>query len=64
MSLHVHLVTCRDCQLEQGHYCPAVSDKTAEQMRERAKTEPDGFAQYVTLVIHERITGRKLNMGD
>ena len=29
-KLHRHLVTCRLCQLEQGHYCPALSEKTAQ----------------------------------
>ena len=57
-KLHHHLVTCRLCQLEQGHYCPALSEKTAQDMRERAKTDPVGFAEYVSLVIFERITGK------
>ena len=58
MSLHHHLVTCRLCQLEQGHYCHALSEKTAQGMRERAKTDPVGFAEYVSRVIFERITGK------
>lgn len=58
MSLHRHLVTCRLCQLEQGHYCPALSEKTAQGMRERAKSDPVGFAEYVSRVIFERITGK------
>lgn len=29
-KLHHHLVTCRICQLEQGHYCPVLSEKTAQ----------------------------------
>ena len=57
-KLHRHLVTCRLCQLEQGHYCPALSEKTAQGMRERAKTDPAGFAEYVSRVIFERITGK------
>lgn len=58
LSLHRHLVTCRLCQLEQGHYCPALSEKTAQGMRERAKSDPDEFAEYVSRVIFERITGK------
>ena len=58
LSLHHHLVTCRLCQLEQGHYCPALSEKTAQGMRERAKSDPVGFAEYVSRVIFERITGK------
>lgn len=58
VSFHNHLVTCRLCQLEQGHYCPALSEKTAQGMRERAKSDPDGFAEYVSRVIYERITGK------
>ena len=57
-KLHHHLVTCRLCQLEQGHYCPALSEKTARRMRERARSDPDKFAEYVSRVIYERITGR------
>ena len=57
-KLHRHLVTCRLCQLEQGHYCPALSENTAQRMRERAKSSPDEFAEYVSRVIYERITGR------
>ena len=56
-KLHRHLVTCRLCQLEQGHYCPALSENTAQRMRERAKSSPDEFAEYVSRVIYERITG-------
>lgn len=48
-KLHRHLVTCRLCQLEQGHYCPALSEKTAQGMRERAKTDPVGFADAVDI---------------
>ena len=58
LSLHHHLVTCRLCQLEQGHYCPALSEKTAQGMRERAKSDPVEFAEYVSRVIYERITGK------
>ena len=58
MSLHRHLVTCRLCQLEQCHYCPALSEKTAQRMRQRAKSDPVGFAEYVSRVIFERITGK------
>ena len=58
LSLHRHLVTCPHCQLEQGHYCPALSEKTAQGMRERAKSDPTGFAEYVSRVIFERITGK------
>ena len=58
LSLHRHLVTCRLCQLEQGHYCPALSEKTAQGMRDRAKSDPDEFAEYVSRVIFERITGK------
>jgi hypothetical protein len=29
-KLHHHLVTCRLCKLEQGHYCHALSEKTAQ----------------------------------
>jgi hypothetical protein len=57
-TLHGHLVECRLCQLEQGVYCHAVSVKTADSMRDRMQTDPDGFADYVTRVIHERITGK------
>ena len=59
-KLHRHLVTCRLCQLEQGHYCPALSEKTAQRMRERAKSSPDEFAEYVSRVIYERITGAEM----
>jgi len=58
MSLHNHLVTCRQCQLEQGVYCQAVSAKTADSMRDRMQTDPVGFAEYVSRVIFERITGK------
>lgn len=58
LSLHHHLVTCRLCQLEQGHYCPALSEKTAQGMRDRAKSDPAEFAEYVSRVIFERITGK------
>ena len=57
-KLHHHLVTCRLCQLEQGHYCHALSENTAQRMRERARSDPDKFAEYVSRVIYERITGR------
>ncbi len=59
-KLHRHLVTCRLCQLEQGHYCPALSENTAQRMRERAKSSPDEFAEYVSRVIYERITGAEM----
>ena len=59
-KLHRHLATCRLCQLEQGHYCPALSESTAQRMRERAKTDPAGFAEYVSRVIRERITGAEM----
>lgn len=59
-KLHRHLVTCRLCQLEQGHYCPALSENTAQRMRERAKSSPDEFAEYVSRVIFERITGAEM----
>lgn len=36
-KLHRHLVTCRLCQLEQGHYCPALSEKTSDRQREVAE---------------------------
>jgi hypothetical protein len=29
-------------------------------MRERAKTDPAGFAEYVSRVIYERITGAEM----
>ncbi len=57
-KLHHHLVTCRLCQLEQGRYCHALSENTAQRMRERARSDPDKFAEYVSRVIYERITGR------
>ena len=59
-KLHRHLLTCRLCQLEQGHYCPALSENTAQRMRERAKSSPDEFAEYVSRVIFERITGAEM----
>ena len=59
-KLHRHLVTCRTCQLEQGHYCPALSESTAQRMRERARSDPVGFAEYVSRVIYERITGAEM----
>ena len=60
-KLHHHLATCRICQLEQGHYCPALSESTAHGMRERAKNDPVGFAEYVSRVIFERITGKAVD---
>jgi hypothetical protein len=60
-KLHRHFVTCRLCQLEQGRYCPALSEKTAQGMRERAKSDPAGFAEYVSRVIRERITGEVID---
>jgi len=58
LSLHHHLVTCRLCQLEQDQYCKAVPEKTADGMRERRRSDPAGFAEYVSRVIFERITGK------
>lgn len=57
-TLHGHLVECRLCQLEQGVYCQAVSVKTADSMRDRMQTDPSEFAEYVSRVIYERITGK------
>lgn len=60
-KLHSHFVTCPHCQLEQDHYCSALSEKTADSMRERRRSDPVGFAEYVSRVIYERITGKVLD---
>lgn len=55
MSLHSHLLTCRTCIISYPIFCPAVSEKTAAEMRKRAAEEPEKHEQYVTQIARERV---------
>lgn len=55
MSLHAHLLTCRNCIISYPIFCDRVPEQTADEMKRRAKDDPAKHDEYVTTIARERV---------